>query len=190
MDQLVKNLRILMWTCVKEKAYDYPSEKSLTFFSVRTGLPGDRLHAFLLGKQVPSDHEAERISSVFGFNKEELYLSNLIEEFNVNILSENIDYLFKQLPRGGLTEFTEWVGVDQSSVSRWRHGQTPGKQNLEKIKEYFRLNNTEDLKSSLLFLSLEPVGDRQRKNECIRLLNELEVEEFAKMYPALKKLLS
>lgn len=190
MDQLVKNFRILMWTCVKEKAYDYTGEKALSFFSERTGLPAERLRAFLTGREVPADCEAERISSVFGFSKEELCFSNLIEEFEVNILSENIDYLFNQLPRGGLTEYAKWAGVDPSTINRWIHGQTPGKQNLEKIKEYFRLNNSEDLESSLLFLSLGPVGDRQRKNECMKLLEEMEVKEFSELYSAIKKLLS
>lgn len=190
MDQIIKNLYILMWLCVKGNAYDYSSENALVLFSERVGLQVERLRELLSGKAVLSDQEIDRISCIFGFSKEELCLSNLLDEFKVNVLSENIGYLFRQLPRGGLAEYAKWSGVDPSTINRWIHGQTPGKQNLEKIREYFQLNDSEDLEESLLFLSLGPVGDRQRKNECMRLLGELKEEEFSKMYHAIKKLLS
>lgn len=167
------------------------TDKCLAAFAGKTGLPGERLQALILGKDVPGDDEVVKICDAFGFTPEELYYGNLLDEYQVNVITENIRYLFRQLPRGGITDFAKWTGIDESTVHRWiRKGQTPGKEKLKKIKEYFQLNESEELERDLLFLNLEPVGDVQRKKECIRLLEQMPPHEFSKIYPALKKLLS
>jgi hypothetical protein len=189
MSNIAENLRVLVWFFYKDR--DYDKTKALSQLALRTGISEDRLYLFLTGGEVPSGHEVDILSDVFKVNHTELYYEDLLSIYCINVLAENIRYLFKQLPRGGKKEFATWADTHESTVARWISGETvPGKENQQKIKEYFKLEPDEDLVNRPLFLSLEPVGMLEKRKACQKLLDELSPEEFARLYPALKKLLS
>ncbi len=189
MDKLLQNLHVLLWAC-KERDYNMSREKALDIFSRRAGVPQERITTFLLKKDVPSNKEITQIASAFYFEVAEIYHGDLLDNYGINFLRENISYLFSLIPRGK-AEFARRAKIDPTTVNNWvKRGQMPEKSNLKKISEYFGLSEEEDLTQAPLFLELKPAGAGQRKRECQMLIDEMPTDEFAKLYPALKKLLS
>lgn len=66
----------------------------------------------------------------------------------------------------------------------------PSRHFQREICKYFKIGEPEDLKAAYFFFGLSPVSTPQKKLECKRLIDELDRDEFEKLYPALLKLLN
>lgn len=131
-------------------------------------------------------------------------LETLVRKTNVNetdltggslcpiakILPSNIDYLFAGLDHGQRNEFAKSLGVDVSTISRWRRGKLkPSADRIRDLHSCFGLSHDVDLQSTPLFLSPFPVSQSQRRDWLKRRIDELTLLELNELFPALRRLL-
>lgn len=197
MSFLSENLKILVWKNKGELSNKTYSEY-IDHIAVQCHITSDRLRAILRGDADATSAEAGRLASFFqdyGYDLSAIQYMNLFEDLVLKsgeeLLSKNLQYLLKSLNRGENAGFIEALGVNPSTVSRWKNGATkPDLDSQNRICAYFGYPNARILKYSLLFLGLEPVSSEQRKQQCKQLIECMDKEPFERIYPALLKLLN
>lgn len=106
------------------------------------------------------------------------------------ILANNVAYLFDGLDHGSKGDFAQAIGVDISTISRWRRCiAKPSRAHLNKLCEQFALDPGTDLESQPLFLSPMPVSLAQRRDWLKRQVDRLSPQEMNDLFPAPRLLL-
>lgn len=177
---LSRNLRCLLY---KEAAPKYDWVKRLSqWVRVSEGVA----KAYLTGRDSPNEESVQMIAKRFDIEVHE-FSGDLLSYFQIDVLEKNLFFLFDEY--GKQKEFQGMYGVDPSTTSKWVKGKiTPSEKNLERIKKFFGLPSELNLKTDPLFLEMDPVGVRDRKKWVQERLEDLSVEEFSSLYPALRKM--
>ncbi len=184
------NIITLLWLINRDHKYKLNPEKVVDKFACKTGIRVDRVWSFINENEVPNETEIKAIKKEFDYGEDEIMYSVLFDEMDVNILKENIRYLLGQLAHGEKTDFARKVNININTIERWHFkGTRPNNKNIEKLKLYFDLEESMDLKEKPLFLNVEPVSVKQKKEYCIKQIEEMSVEEFSAVYHAIDKLL-
>ncbi len=106
------------------------------------------------------------------------------------ILAHNIAYLFDGLDHGSKGDFARAIGVDISTISRWRRLMAkPSRVHLTRLCEQFALDAGIDLESTPLFLSPTPVSLAQRRDWLKQKIEVLSPRDMSDLFPALRLLL-
>lgn len=134
--------------------------------------------------------ESSILSKHFGVAGRSLQGKDLLSVEGTNILSENIRYLLDSLPRGEKKELASTLGVDATTVSRWRSGASrPTRKKQADFAHYFGIPGYLDLETNPLFLSLEPVTTQESRMWLHERIDGLEGSTLSEIFPALKRLL-
>jgi transcriptional regulator with XRE-family HTH domain len=142
--------------------------------------------AYLTGRDSPNEERIQLVADRFDIEVHE-FSGDLLSYYQQDILKENLPFLFDG--HGKQKEFQELYGVDPSTTSKWVKGKiTPSEKNLERIKKFFGLPSELNLKTVPLFLEMNPVGIRERRSWVQDRLEDMSVEEFSSLYPALRKM--
>ena len=104
-----------------------------------------------------------------------------------DILEENLTYLFESLEHGDQKQLAKRVGADRNTVSRWVTGkQHPRRSYYAGLCHYFGLGSNTDLTTDAVFLSLDPIGIRGRKDWLQARIDEMDPAELQDLFPALR----
>ena len=94
------------------------------------------------------------------------------------------------LPHGEKKRFAEKIGVDATTISRWRKGaQKPTGKKITAILDYFNLPESTDLSREPLFLTNMPIGEAETKQWLHEKIDDLDGETLMSLLPALIRLL-
>ncbi len=140
--------------------------------------------------------ETNRVARENELVSDDLFFEDLLED--VDVLAANLAYLLDSLPHGGQRRLAEQLGVDETTVSRWKSDKAPHgrrvdkrvKDRLDRLRDYFGLSRSIDLASEPVFLSMDPVGTSQKVEWIKERVEAMESTELDELFPALKKLLS
>jgi transcriptional regulator with XRE-family HTH domain len=134
--------------------------------------------------------ELDRIAAESDHAADELFHGDLLT--GVDILRENLKTLLSTLPHGGQLEFAKAIGVDPTTVSRWATGKSPPRRepNLSAIHSYFHLPSSMAIRSTPLFLEMDPIGSIAMRQWLHAEIDKLPADELNALYPALRKLMS
>lgn len=142
----------------------------------------------LRGKAKPSHEEMELLSRATEVESSLLLYGRLLE--GTDVFSENLKFLFSSVEHGGLKHLAETIEVGQATVYKWKGGsQLPSKSHLLGILSFFGLGPVTDLTSTPLFLSMDPIGARATREWLIDRIQNIDDDQLAEFFPALKKLL-
>ncbi len=196
LSELSSNVKVLLWLNKSDfsaKTYaDY-----IDFIAKQCLMTPEHFRSILLDEVEASDQDEKRIRNYFNdcwgdlsAIKYEFLFYDLISQSADEILVMNLQYLLGTLKYGENAEFVESIGVNQSTLTRWKQGKTkPDKYAQKQIAQFFGLKDAEELKTQLLFLDLEPVSVQQKKVECKELIDNMDRKSFELIYAALKKIL-
>lgn len=201
--QFTENLRYLLWqqsrTARRRRRVDEHGSAARELGDDRqewlglamTWIGCDRARAceLILGKGRPA--ELDEMNSVAVRNNHELeMIANHRLLKPPEILCWNIDYLFAGLPHGARGQFAQAIGIDVSTISRWRRGVArPTRNHITILREQFALDVGTDLESQPLFLSPTPVSMSQRRDWLKRRIDRMSPRELNELFPALHLLL-
>ncbi len=197
MSFLSENLKVLLWKSrgeLSQKSYG----EYVSIVASRCGMTAEHFRAVLRDKESVTNQELTALRSFFADYSDNLsaleydYLFiDLVNRSKENILEKNLQYLFGTLEYGENAEFVEAIGVNPSTLTRWKQGKTkPDKYAQTQIARYFGFRDAEDLMNQFLFLGLEPVSTQQKKQHCIKLIDEMSKEDFEAIFVGLQKLLN
>ena len=197
MSILADNLKVLLWQSKGEYSQRSYGEH-VENVALRCGMTPDHFRSILRDKEHITDQELVTIRSFFRNYSDNLsglqydYLfSSLIEHSKEDIFEKNLQYLLSTLEHGENAEFAEEIGVNPSTLTRWKQGKTkPDKYALSQIAKYFGIKDVDELRTQFLFLELEPVSTRQKKQQCKKMIDEMDKEAFEAIFVALGKLLN
>ena len=177
-----RNMRLLLWR--QEEHRDKWPARLASWLGIEIG----RARELLLNGGL-TDKEAERLSETTKQPTEELLHADFVQ--GTDVLRENLKYLLSSLPHGKQKEVAGNLGVDATTVSRWRSGtlQNPTPRNLEAIKTRFNIPPSTDLSIEPIFLDMEPLLDHERRNWLLTAIKNLESTRLRQYFPALRKLL-
>ena len=196
MSCLAKNLQALIFLSKNEHPRQRYSEY-VDLIASCCGMTPEHFRSILRDKTIPTNNEVSTLCDYFNEYSDNLaaieyvYLfPELMSLSKEEILEKNLQYLFGTLEHGENAEFVEVIGVNPSTLTRWKQGKTkPDKYAQNQIARYFGLRDAEDLKQQLLFLGIEPVSTKQKKQHCKKMIDEMEKDEFEAVYRALEKML-
>ena len=197
MSFLSENLKVLLWKNKGELSNKTYSEY-IDHVALQCRIAPDRFRAILRDEAQATSAEAGLLTKFFrdyGYDLSAIQymplFDDLIAKSAEELLSKNLQYLLKSLNRGQNADFIENIGVNPSTVSRWKNGTTkPDPDSQARICSYFGYPNARILRYSFLFLGLEPISSEQRKQQCKELIECMDKESFERIYPALLKLLN
>ncbi len=196
MSYLVENLKVLIWRSKGELSQKSYSEH-IDMIAARCGIASEHLRSILRDKERASNQELASLRIVFSDYSDNLsaieyafLFSDLIDNSRDNILRKNLNYLFGTLEHGENAEFVKEIGVNPSTLTRWKQGKTrPDKYALSQIARYFGFKDVNELSRQLLFLDLDPVSTQQKKKLCKKLIDEMDKDDFEMVFYALQKIL-
>ncbi len=197
MGYLADNVKVLLWQN-KNSLLGSEYDPYISFVAQQCKIDSPRFINILKGHVEASDNEVERIRSYFsdlGYDLDAIQyrflFEELIEDSEEIILAKNLHYLLNSIKHGSNILFTEAIGVNPSTLTRWKQGKTmPDKYALSQIAHYFGFPDSSYLKTKLLFLNIDAVSLQQKKDECKRMIDSLDRESFEIIFPAICKLLS
>lgn len=197
MSYFADNLKVLLWkgkSDLSQRTY----REYLDFVAIKCGLTPEHLRGILRDQETATASEQSSLCSYFGEYSDMLAAINydflfkdLVEQSGDELLRRNIQYLLGKIERGKNAGFVEKIGVNASTLTRWKQGKTkPDKYAQTEIAKYFGFRDTQELRSKFLFLDYEPVSEEQKKQECKTLIDNMSKEDFEAIFPALQKLLN
>ena len=197
MSYLAENLKVLLWKSKGDHSRKSYAEYIDTI-AFRCGMTPERFRAILRDKDRATSQELMMLRSCFDAYSDDLsaieydfLFSDLVAHSKEEILEKNLKYLFSTLGHGENAEFVEAIGVNPSTLTRWKQGKTkPDKYAQTQIARYFGFRDAEELKSQFLFLGLEPVSTQQKKQQCKKMIDDMDKESFETIFIALKKMLN
>ena len=197
MSYLAENLKVLLWKG-KGELSQRTYRQYLDFVALRCSLTPDHLRAILRDQEKATSDEERALCSYFSDYSDLLSAINydflfaeLVEQSGEELLEKNIQYLLSTIGWGKNSEFVEKIGVNSSTLTRWKQGKTkPDKYAQSQIAHYFGFRDAQELRSKFLFLDFEPVSSEQKKQECKSLIDKMSKEDFELIFPALQKLLN
>ena len=196
MGYLSMNLKVLLWKCKGELANrTYP--QYIDHVAQQCKMTPEHFRSCLLDQTIMEPDEVSQIKSFFddcGYDLSaidyDFIFRDLIDASTKELIGLNLQYLLSSLEWGDNNTFVEAVGINPSTLSRWKQGVTrPDKESQRQICKYFGYPDAEVLKTGFLFLGLEPVSDQQRRQVCKDYIDRLSREDFDKLYPALLRML-
>ncbi len=199
MDYLAENMRFLIWaTKQRRRNSNQTYSDYIEELSGKCHIGTDRFRKILSGDASATSNEVENIKREFAHFDEEharfldtdyLYRES-IEDRKSELVQENILYLLNSIPWGNNQEFVEELGIQASTLTRWKNGaMKPSKYYQSKICKYFGVPDVDGLKTEFLFLGLSPTTVTEKKLHLKRLLDSIDREKLEAMYPAIVKLL-
>ena len=196
MNYFSKNLRVLIWKCKGELSRQTYAEY-IDHIATQCHLLPDSFKRIIKGEVVPDSMEVNAIREFFsdwGYDLSAMeyvdLFDDIVEKSKNEIEIRNISYLINSLEQGETIKFVEKLGVNPSTVTRWKKGIThPDKDSREKICDYFGITNYRLLQYQFLFLGLEPVSTRQKKKAIIELIEKMDKADFEMIYPALNRMM-
>ena len=196
MSKLVHNIRIWLWYNLnrlgKSERVDgiyHAWPDAVQAGSLRCGIAEERLQRLVRGTEEPTRDEIEKMATSVGVDPVVLTDGSLYDEWDIEIKEENVRYLMGRISDGQRADFCRQHGIHLQVAHRWAHqGAKLSRKNEAKFKNAFGLGDI-DLGKVPLFLSLEPIDGKSRKEEVIRLLEQMPVDKMDQFYPALRKLL-
>lgn len=187
MDQQIStNVRYLLWR------QSVPRERWELWIAGRTSLSRHAVGGLIRGETddatVTTD-ELRELAGALDLDAEALRYSDLSTE-GVNVLVENLRFLFDSLGRGGKKVVALELGVDPTTISRWLCAACePQAASMRQLVAFFGLPSTTDLREDPVFLSAVPVSLTEQKRWVHNRVLALGVKEFRELYPALRRLL-
>ena len=195
MSYIADNLKVLIWQSKTDFEQSYP--EYIDFISQQCRMRPGRLRDILRDKATINAQEESSLQRYFeklGFDSYaisyDFLYADVIEQSKDDLLDKNIQYLLNSLKHGQNKAFTDAIGVNASTVTRWKKGLTkPDRYALTQIARYYGFPDVNFMKTSFLFLDLDPVSVQQKKDECKNLIDAMSKEDFEALYPAIMKLL-
>src|SRR5262249_49372228 len=122
-----RNMRLFLWRG------GYPRDKWLAILGAWLGIEIERARE-LLNNGVLTVQEGQRLSDHTRQPVEELLQADLLA--GTDVVCENVRYLLSGIQHGEQQKVAKEIGVDTTTVSRWRSGKlkNPTPRNLEAIK--------------------------------------------------------
>ena len=196
MSDLADNVKVLLWQN-KGEFSSWTYGEYIEFVSKQCGIIPERFRDILRDEAEATDVEEKRIRDYFSDDydnlaaiRHEFLFAELMKQCSDEIVTKNLQYLLGLLEHGENSEFVRIIGVNPSTLTRWKQGKTkPDRYAQKQIAFFFGLKDEKSLWTELLFLDLEPVTTQQKKNECKQLIDELDRKSFEAVYVALKKVL-
>ncbi len=184
MPDLSLNIRYLLW---KKGVPRAEWKKKL---SELLGWNEGRAEELLEGDEALRSSELKILAKFGGVSEKDLTSKDLPQADKVDIFHENLSFLIDLLPHGEKKRFADKLGVDATTISRWKNGsQHPTKRKLIAIARYFGLLEDVDLAAESVFLSSGPVGEAEIKKWLQQRIVQLNSSELSALSPALLKLL-
>ena len=192
---IAENLKVLIWQSKSDAGQSYPED--IDYIAQRCQMYPGRFRDILLDKATVSMQEESALQHFFANLGYDAYAisydflyADVVDQFKQDLLDKNIRYLLSSLKHGQGKDFAEAMGVNITTVTRWKNGITkPDRYVLPQIARYYGFPDVNFLKSSFLFLDLLPASTQQKKDACINLICEMGREDFEALYPAIMKLL-
>lgn len=196
MTPFAANLRYLLWKLSPElPRLKYPE---LVDYAARgCGIEPGRFRRLALGREMPEGREVAAARSQFehlGYDltmmdTEDLFAEARERERN-DLVDLSVSYLLQGVEHGRHLKLTKVLGVNASTLFRWKQGtHRPPAAKQAALCRAFGLADPEVLVSGFLFLDLEPVSIRAKKDECKASIDALDDRTFLGLYEALQKLL-
>lgn len=183
-NQFAENLRYLAWKKDPEHRERWPV-LAASWIGCRAG----RAHELIWGRGRSAQPEEIDAFAEACQREPDMVLHHRLVSSS-EILSRNIDYLFDGLGHGTKGEFAQTIGVDVSTISRWRRGVAkPSREHIAKICEQFALDVGTNLEEQPLFLSPAPVSLSQRREWLKKKIDQLSPSEMSDLFPAFLRLL-
>ena len=185
MPDLCLNVRYLLWKKGVARAVWHSRLATLL------GWAEDAAEIFLTGESgTLGDKELKSLARFGGVAEGDLTTKDLLAVANLDLFHENISFLIDLLPHGEKKRFAEKLGVDATTISRWKNGaQKPTKRKQTAILRYFGLPNETDLASAAVFLSSGPVGTAELRKWLHGQIERLDGDLLLGLYPAFTRLL-
>lgn len=184
--QLAENLRYLLW-----KKHGQSRECWIADVRRWFGCSSEMACELLTnghGRSIDSAVVLETLVSQTNISDQELAHEQLLPE--QEILANNIDCLFAELGHGRRAEVANEIGVDVSTISRWRRGKLkPSAERLQRLQSLFGLSDSINLRRDPLFLSIFPISESQRREWLKNQIGRLPPDDLNALFPALQRLL-
>lgn len=140
----------------------------------------------LLLNELPTKTEVENVAKAYTRSYDE-FLVSLFFDDKVDVLPENLKYLFESIKQ---KELADKIGVKERTVSRWKNGDHDISDfHLTEIRQYFGLPFEINLRNDPIFLSWLPIDDPRRRQWLQRRIQEIDSDKLRNFFPALEKLL-
>lgn len=179
------NLRVLLWQKTKLHDGDNRLEVWSKLLQSNTAIPLPRAQELILGEP-PSTHEIGLICSELGVLEESFVQGDLLRDFKINILQENLRFLLDGLEHGQ----QKTLGVDRSTIGRWLKEQvTPRQRSLDELCSELGLSPKVDLKRDPIFLQVEPIHAAEARQWLKSQIDTVDSQYLLEIYPALRRLL-
>ncbi len=184
MADLSLNIRYLLW---KKGIQRVEWGKKV---SELLGWEEERAEELLKGDEALRNSELKTLAKFGGVSEKGLKSKDLLQADKVDIFHENLAFLIDLLPHGEKKRFADKLGVDATTISRWKNGsQHPTKKKLVTIIRYFGLPDNIDLAVVPAFLSSRPIGEAAIRKWLHGRIDQLYGASLQELFPALEKLL-
>jgi transcriptional regulator with XRE-family HTH domain len=196
MTPFASNIRYLLWKTSPElPKLGYPA--LVDYVAQACGIEAERFRRLALGYEPPSGREVSAIRSQFehlGYDLTMLETDDLFSEARKRERHELVDrslaFMLGQIEHGRRMELAKSLGVDVSTLFRWKQGtHRPPAAKLTEICRAFGIADPENLVSDFLFLELEPISVRAKKEACKARIDAMDDGSFLDLYAGLMKLL-
>lgn len=193
---LIQNIKTLLWLGNRHNT-NRSYVEYIQQISVSCRIKYETFMDIIQGSCSPTPHDLTQIVKTLGklgYELDEIetkaLFPDLKETAGEELMDLNIQYLIHSIPRGQQKKFVETIGMNPSTLCRWKQRKTkPDTYAKQQIAAYFGFETPEDIMLSFLFLGLEPYTDKHRRLYCQNQIDQMETEAFQKIYPALLKLL-
>lgn len=185
MPDLCLNVRFLLWKKGVVRA-EWPSR-----LAALLGWSEDAAERFLTGEiGALGDKELKSLARFGGVAASDFTAKDLLAAAELDLFHENLSFLIDLLPHGEKKRFAEKLGVDATTISRWKNGtQKPTKRKLAMVLRYFGQPDGTDLASVPVFLSAVPVGISEMRTWLHGRVDRLEADDLRNLFPAFARLL-
>lgn len=185
MPDLCLNVRFILWGKDVARA-EWPSK-----LATLLGWAEDAAEIFLTGESSTlGDKDLKALARFGGVTEGDLTAKDLLATANLDLFHENISFLIDLLPHGEKKRFAKKLGVDATTISRWKNGvQKPTKRKLAMILRYFGQSEGTDLASVPVFLSAVSVGTAEMRTWLHGRIDRLEADDLRNLFPAFARLL-
>jgi transcriptional regulator with XRE-family HTH domain len=171
----------------EEKRKTEISISELAQRSQRSTWSDEQIVSFLKGRPA-SDQQIRDLAEAFRLEEEDLRFRDLVIDSGEDVLAANMRYLF-DLTHGLKGKVAEELGVNKSTITEWANGNRPVPETLKRLARYFGISWSDDLETTPIFLSYEPVSDSAKRRWLVERIKRLSPSELSRIFDALKKIL-
>jgi transcriptional regulator with XRE-family HTH domain len=183
MPDLCLNIRYLLWKM------SIPRSEWGKKLSDLLGWSEGRAEELFEGNEIPRNSELKTLAKFGGVSEKDLTSKDFLQADRVDIFHENLSFLIDLLPHGEKKHFADKLGVDATTISRWKNGsQHPTKRKISAIIRYFSLSEDTDLMAVPVFLSLGPIGEAEVRKWLHQQIDQLDSSTLQDLLPALNRI--